>query len=1344
VTDPASTPARKSRWKLYLLLAAAFVLLLVGAGLWYTTTESFQLYVRSHIVSALERATGARVELGAYHTIPLRLQVEIRDLTLHGLESSDQVPLAHIDSAVARIKVISLLQKQFGFESVVLEHPVVHLIVYPDGSTNQPVPKVPRTSTKSPVAQIFDLNINDFSVRSGEFLWNDQKIPFDFNANNLSADLTYSYFRRRYSGHVVLGHVASSFRNYAPFAWTAAAQFSFGQRASEIQSLTWSSGRSRFTFKGAVRNYSNPTIEGNYTASFDLAEAAGILRVLELRKGALNLEGVGSWSSARFGASGKFDLRDLEYHDPQLSFRDAALASDFSLDNRALKLMHTQGRAFGGSLSGDAEVENWMAALSPPPRGVQPKKGEETRGLIRVRVKDMLVDSVASAFARRSLPLDRVNLDGAAEGTLETRWKGSLHNLETDFALNMAPPARRRPDHLPVSAHARGTYRALNDELELSQFDLSTRNTQLRASGKMAERSTLQISASTTDLPELQPLIVALGGPSHLPVSVQGNASFNGTASGKFSAPVLVGRLQVDDFTTEVPATSRTPRQSIHWDSLAGDVQLSPSGAALRRVSLSHDATLIHGDASANLSRWSFLADDPFTAQLNVQQADVAEWLKVAGYPYPVSGLANLHVQAGGTRAQPHADGHLHLSELVVSGEPIAQLDTDLHWAGEEGSLNNLQLVYYDAKATGGASFNPSTRAFRFNLSASNFDLQHIRPLECSRVLVEGRADVSAQGAGTIDQPEVTANIRLRDLAFDHERSGDLNIDVVTQGRDAHITAHSNFERARFDLTGTVGLHDDYPADLTLDFDHFDVDAFLHAYLRGRITGHSSVVGRIQARGPLRDPRQLAATAELSGLSTDISNVKIHNEGPVRFTVAQDVLRIEQLHLVGDGTDFTAHGTAALTGDRQLDLASRGRVDLNLLQTLNSDFYSSGNVDITLDVTGPMKDPQLQGRVNVVHGALSYAGVPSGLSDMNGSLVFNKNRLQVESLTAHSGGGTLTLTGQATAYAGKLNFDFNAVGQDIRLRYPPGVSSTASAQIRFYGTPDSSTVSGDITVNKLAITPGFDFSSYAAASQSVIVPPATSPLYGVKLDVHVTTAPDLQMQTALARLSGAADLRIRGTAAKPALLGRIDVLEGEVSFNGVKFHLERGEVLFTSPVSIEPILDLQASTRVRDYDITVSINGSPSKLLAVKYRSDPPLPEADIIGLLAVGQTREESALLSQSGQSGFTQTASGMILSEAINATVSNRVQRLFGISKIKIDPQGLSTETNPTRGPQVTIEQQISNKFTLTYSQNVSQASQQIIQGEYYIRRNVSIVGTRDQNGVVSMDIKIRQRKK
>ncbi|HEY8669319.1 MAG TPA: translocation/assembly module TamB domain-containing protein, partial [Terriglobales bacterium] len=198
-----------------------------------------------------------------------------------------------------------------------------------------------------------------------------------------------------------------------------------------------------------------------------------------------------------------------------------------------------------------------------------------------------------------------------------------------------------------------------------------------------------------------------------------------------------------------------------------------------------------------------------------------------------------------------------------------------------------------------------------------------------------------------------------------------------------------------------------------------------------------------------------------------------------------------------------------------------------------------------------------------------------------------------------------------------------------------------------------------------------------------------------------------------------------------------------------KYRLERGSVTFgtptaSNPAASVPLIELEATTRVRDYDITLSITG-PADRPKLSYRSEPPLPTSDIIGLLAFGQTTEQSAQLQQSSSSAFSQQASNAMLAAALNATLNNRTQRLFGNSRIKIDPQGLATETSPTQtGPAVTIEQQVRDNFTLTYTTSVSQASQQIIRAEYNISKNVSVVAIRDQNGVVSFDVKIRRRKR
>ena len=1348
MTDVPPSPARRRWWKYLLILFLAGVVFL-GAAAWYMTTDSFQAYVRGRIVTAMEKATGGRVELGTYHTIPFRLQVEIRNLTVHGLEGPGEVPLAHVDRAVARIRVISLLETTFGFKSVVLDHLVVHLIVYPDGRTNLPEPKIRVASTQSPVEQLFSLSIRQLEVHRGEFFWNDQHVPFDFTVADVSADMNYSFFRGRYESNLRLGKVDTRFQNRQAFSWMASAHFSLGKNDVEISSLRWNSGRSHLEASGRITDFRTPKIEASYSGAVDLAEAAAIAKQREIRAGLLDLNGKGTWSAERFSSDGKAALKNFEYRDDQLTLRDATLSSDFSISERQVKLSRAQGRLLGGSVTGDAEVTNWLV----PPQPVhgaketkqKEKKPEEQRCILRVHLKDVSAAAIAAALSTKQNPLDRLNLAGTTDGTIEARWTGSLSRADAEFGLTLAPPANPQPRQLPLTATFRGIYRASADELELTQLDANTHATQVHANGKLAAASSLQLSVSTSNLDELQPFIVAVHGPTHTPVILHGSARFTGFASGKLSAASLAGHLQMQDFDALLPATDRLPEQPLHWDSFAADVQLTSHDVALRHGTAVHGDTTAHFDVSAALSRGSFSPDDTFTANLNLENADIAELETLLGYQYPVTGSLNLTAQAGGTRQNPHADGHVQLTDAIVDGEPLQQFDSDVRWFEGEASLNNIHVSYYDAQATGGASWNPATRTYHFNLTAKNFDLARIPKLQTTRIPVEGRVDFTAQGSGTLEAPVINAKVLVRDLTLDHERAGNLNIDAATQGQTVHLTARSDFEHASFDLDGSVRPREDYLADFNVHFTHLDLDAILREYLHSRVAGHSGITGQLQLRGSLRRPSELSVVATLDGLDMNVDEVKLNNQGPIRLSMAQQTIRLEQLHILGVDTDFSAHGTASLLGNHDLDLAADGHLNLQLIQTLNPDFTSSGMIDVAMTVTGSAADPLLQGKVNVNHGSIAYLDLPSGLSDMNGSLVFNRNRLQIENLTARSGGGTLTLTGEASTYAGQINFDFSAKAQDVRLRYPPGVSSTANADVRFFGTRESSTLTGDVMVTKLAITPGFDFAAYASGGpQSVVVPPATSPLYRVKLDVHVTTAPDLQMQTAIARLSGDADLRLRGTAAKPALLGRVEVLEGEINFNGAKYRLERGEVMFQSPVSIRPVLDLQATTRVRDYDITVSVNGDTSKPLSVKYRSDPPLPEADIVALLAVGQTREQSAQLAQSGSSAFSETASNLILSEALNATVSNRVQKLFGVSKIKIDPQGLSTETNPTRGPQVTIEQQISNMFTLTYSQNVSQASQQIIQGEYYLKRNVSIVGSRDQNGVVSFDVKIRQRKK
>ena len=1360
--------ARSVRWWKYLLAASGVLVLFLLAGLWFTTTDSFQNYVHRRMVSEIERMTGGRAEIGKFHVVPFRLQVEIRDITVHGKEDPTDVPLLHADSVVGQVKVISFLRTQFGFESLMLERPVVHVIIAPNGSaTNVPsIQELPTGSGPSVAEELFALSIDHLSVRNGQLIWADQKIPLNFDVQNTNLQMDYSFLRRRYESHLSLGKVDTALQDLRPFSWMTTVDFSLAATFVDIKSIRWNSGRSSVEGSGRISNFRDPHVDGSYDAKVNLGEFAAILRRNELREGTAEFKGTGRWSLQEFTTAGTLAARDLGWQDDHGTLKKVSASGDYSVTDDQIKLSKLQGKLLGGIFTGDAEVQNWLHNIpySPtekakkpelPEIGVarpNPKKSARVKlpgvqtGVVHLRMRDISVAEAAASSDTPAHPLDGFRPAGVASGSVDANWKGSPENAEVAFSIDVVPPSRAAGRELPITAHIQGKYRALNDSLELAQFSLSTPNSKIVAAGMLAASSKLHLSVSTSNLEEWRPLVKALGGPTDLPFRVDGNATFSGAVGGSFSSPAIAGTLVAEDFEFTVPATSRTPEKPVHWDSLGATLEFSPRELSVHGGSLRRGDTSADFEFNANLQKGKLRDNTPLSARVNLHNVDVASTAALADLDYPISGTADVSLQLSGTRAHPEGQGHIRAINGAAYGEEIEKFDADLRVGGPEATLSNIRLTHLGAELTGDATFSPSTNGFRLDLAGKNFDLAQVRQIHLQELPIEGRADFTLKASGTLDAPTISAAVHVRDLTLDRELAGDLFLEATSRNRELVVTGRSQFPKGSLTVDGTVGMQGDYPAHLTAHLDHEDLDALWRAYLGDQLTGHSSVVGTVTLQGPLRYPRQWRLDGDVSDVYVDVEYAKLHNQGPARFSYADRTLLIPETHLVGDGTDVTGHGNIYYAEGHRLDMAADGLVDLRLLGGLDQNLTAGGQANLHVTLTGTVQDPQPRGTIEIKNGSANYAGIPSGLSEMNGRLEFTRDRISIEQLSGHAGGGTLDFKGEATGYNQQLSFNLTAIGKDVRLRYPPGVSSMATAEVHWAGTKSSSTISGDVLVTKLAVTPGFDFSSYLERSrQSASITPANSPLYNVKLDIGVRTAPELQMKTTIARLSGDADLRLRGSLARPSVLGRADILEGDATFNGIKFRLERGDITFANPVAIEPQVNLQATTHVRNYDLDITVTGTPDRL-NVNYRSEPPLPKSDIIALLALGRTSEESEQLQQqSGQTLFSDEATNLIINQAINSTLGNRMQKLFGVSRVKIDPQGLTTETNPTgKGPQITIEQEFANNFSLTYSTNVSQSSQQIIQGEYYFNRNLSVQGTRDQNGVVSFDVRMRRRKK
>ena len=443
------------------------------------------------------------------------------------------------------------------------------------------------------------------------------------------------------------------------------------------------------------------------------------------------------------------------------------------------------------------------------------------------------------------------------------------------------------------------------------------------------------------------------------------------------------------------------------------------------------------------------------------------------------------------------------------------------------------------------------------------------------------------------------------------------------------------------------------------------------------------------------------------------------------------------MHIAGQDTTFTAQGTADILGEGDLDMQAQGSVNVKLAQLFNAEILSAGKIDFNMNAGGSIKEPDFTGQVKLTDVGLSYQEFPSGISQLNGTLNFNQNRLEFKDVNGVSGGGQVKLTGYVTFLQG-LYGDLKLTASNVRFRYL-GISTTADANIRMQGTQDNFLVGGNVLVTRFVISPNVDFA--ALAGSGAVAPPPNPTAFGnkIRLDVHITSSPQLDFQNSYAQLAGAVDLRIRGTAEQPSVLGNVTITEGTATFANTTYQLEHGDIYFTNPVRIEPSIDIDAVTRIEQYDVTIGLHGTAANLQPT-FRSEPPLPEADVVSLLASGRTQNEQSIYSQEQSAAGVNGTTDALLSGAVNATVSSRIQKLFGVGSVKIDPtyQGALGDTSA----RITVSQNIGKSVSAMFATNVNTSAQQLIQAQWNLTNTLSLTAVRDESNVFSLIFKVHQR--
>ncbi|MBN2409361.1 MAG: outer membrane protein assembly factor BamA, partial [Candidatus Aminicenantes bacterium] len=596
-----------------------------------------------------------------------------------------------------------------------------------------------------------------------------------------------------------------------------------------------------------------------------------------------------------------------------------------------------------------------------------------------------------------------------------------------------------------------------------------------------------------------------------------------------------------------------------------------------------------------------------------------------------------------------------------------------------------------------------------------------------------GRADISADLGNPAENLTLDLRVRAFSLGTKDFRLAGSREFSISYGREGLIIRDFLLEERgnRLWAEGSLPWQDETGMGLTVGA-AFDLGSL--AGLFPQVAGEGRFDFEALLTGSISAPR---IRAEFSRFEIDLPGLQLIQETPSRILFDRDRVVLERFSLSGGEKRFEAAGALDLTGGKEIDLTLKGDLDLEMLQAFIAGARLSGLVTYEIGLTGSLTRPEAAGFIELRDAGFDGPEFNLSLSRLNGRLLLQQNRLEVEELNGLLNDGKVRAEGSLVFDGLSLkNSDLQISGEDIFVRYPKGFFAEADFALRFVLQDERPTLGGVVTIQAAQYVEPFNVQSEfyrylkrrPRLAQDVELPPLFRRL---AFDIQVAIRDGIFIRNNLARAEVLGDLKLSGTPLQPALTGRLVVGEGgEIYFSQTTYRIEQGRVNFVNPGRIEPDVDVRAQTRVAGYDIQLLLSGTPDNFSA-GLTSDPPLSEPDIISLLMTGK---RLAYVSDDVLGAIGGRALSY-LDDALTGKLENLAQQKLGLDSVTIDAGLVSSQENPEA--RLTVGQHITPELELILSQSLKNSQYTTVILNYNPRRDVNLRAAKHDDDSYRFDV-------
>lgn len=1110
------------------------------------------------------------------------------------------------------------------------------------------------------------------------------------------------------------------------------AQLTIQSRYLEIRKLEVRDAVSRYTISGAVQNPSQPQMALSIDASFPLADFNAVFPSRFPMSGATRFTGemVGSWPDPT--VHGNLSVADWTvaskpvgrmsavflYHDRAVSFSELSAAVLGGQISGNVRLSMSEMAASGGPFPYGLSLQ--FTGLDPaaflPILGVEPYTArQELYGDVEMegQIKEMHFDPAAQS-GKGWLRLVGKKAEGPSSSSLEHPPDDSENGAIRLLARLQEASTRFEMDH--------GTLRLEKTTARTARSSLTAEG-QIRSDGPIA----LDVVLESGQMEEIASLASL-----H---SIEGKLKLTGKLTGTWKDPVFNGTGQAQDLRlrdrpferaeSDLSYQNRTIRfkQAVFQEKKA---RYEIKGSVAFESS-EDGRTVPSFDIAAKIRRGSprdVIAI--FTKELPITVPATGE-LTAKGVPKQFRLITRLQAGPGSIYGQSVDEGSVAL--LVTQDRIVFK---EAHAKYGETVLSGSGWIRFKGE-------------FEFSVETAQARLEDIELLKDHLSALKGPLTGRINGRGTFPDPQFETRLSFLDVVYQDQSLGPGTLSMKVEN---HRIA-GDFQLTRgLSGTGEIEWAPGHPYRVDLTFNDLNLKPWL-----GSAVPNLTVITRFTTSGTLTasgqiDPAsgsgngaglgalyQSDATIRLTALQVDFSDYAVTNDGEIQLQLQQGNLLIQSLRFKGPGTSLTASGDLMLF--KSYNFFISGEADLDLFRIFTKEItYGKGLAYLALQVTDRWEDPKIRGGLIIHDGVVKSASLGQTFAITSVGFSFNERQVLLEALDAEFGGGRLLANGRIDLVRFvPAHFGLTLEITGGRISPMAGLTTQFDASLIFQGDMKVQSLTGEVQIRRASYERRLDWQPLALEllkqdkKESQPIPW----LQDITLNIQIQGKDNIWINNNLAKLPLEIDLLLKGTLNRPVLLGRVEAKTGSFSFRHNDFKVLSGSLDFINPEKIRPIIDVRATTRVKSYDIDMNLVG-PIDKFDLALSSNPPLKdENEILCLLTFRRPCKEVETASK--EIGAAE-ASGLVAGQIENI-ITDKVESITGIDRVQVDPYYSSTKAGS--GPQITVSKRLlEDKLYVTYVTTLDPSQEQLIQMEYAMSNNISLIGQRDELGRAGGDLK------